>query len=485
MRKLVLSFMALAIFFGCQKRYVRPKPTPKTQPVLLVPGIVSTVLFNHQDESIWLSPLKILLSLPKRTRTDFEFKDEFDNEVRHYLTGSFDNKGGIIPFFTEYPPQVPDKDLPFKGAANSVNCQHNHQGGGLCGMEYIIDLPETRADSRLNQHLNELTKHIPVNYFADLVHKLESEGYQIGKTLFGFPYDWRQSVRHADMLKRLDQVLHNITGGGKQKAKLIVHSLGNLVVKSYLALYPENFERYIDTYIALAPPFQGAAGAAMEDIFAGSATGLGPLCSCTINRIALQAPSFFELLPSDWLDKQQPLVAYLQLKNRYETIRGRSNILDVAEKGSAQKAITYKGKTFKTPLSVGARNWARKSRDLISKTKMPENLKMYIVYGVDVPTGYSIRVQIDKDDWTAADLTCASEPCEQTICKRKAETCNIHILTIPMGDGEVPAISATTPFLTKYDPKQVEYLQIPGAIHHNIMRNETHFFPKLKDWLKE
>ncbi len=44
------------------------------------------------------------------------------------------------------------------------------------------------------------------------------------------------------------------------RVDLVTHSMGGLVVKSFLAQYPEEFERYVRTWIAVAVPFGGAPG---------------------------------------------------------------------------------------------------------------------------------------------------------------------------------------------------------------------------------
>ena len=73
-----------------------------------------------------------------------------------------------------------------------------------------------------------------------MIAMLEQEhGYEAGVTLFGFPYDWRQSTAHvAELLKaRVEEVLE-ITGA--EQVDIISHSLGCLVTQAYLSLPVES-----------------------------------------------------------------------------------------------------------------------------------------------------------------------------------------------------------------------------------------------------
>jgi pimeloyl-ACP methyl ester carboxylesterase len=85
-------------------------------------------------------------------------------------------------------------------------------------------------------------------------------GYQEGKTLFGFGYDFRQSNRLSETLDRFSRKLESVyIASGEKKINLITHSMGGLLVKCFMSLHSDVFEKYIKSWIAIAAPFQGTA----------------------------------------------------------------------------------------------------------------------------------------------------------------------------------------------------------------------------------
>jgi triacylglycerol esterase/lipase EstA (alpha/beta hydrolase family) len=69
------------------------------------------------------------------------------------------------------------------------------------------------------------------NDFWDLIHYLDGHGYQLGKSLFVFPYDWRWPVqRNAEFLRSRIQEL----AGTQKKVNLVCHSTGGLLAKAAL-----------------------------------------------------------------------------------------------------------------------------------------------------------------------------------------------------------------------------------------------------------
>jgi len=78
--------------------------------------------------------------------------------------------------------------------------------------------------------------------------------------LFLFPYDWRQDIRTTAEL--LHQALNRWAAGDEQRRfTLVGHSMGGLVSRTYLALFPEEAERLIKRVILLGSPAYGATNA--------------------------------------------------------------------------------------------------------------------------------------------------------------------------------------------------------------------------------
>ncbi|CAN1806166.1 Lecithin-cholesterol acyltransferase-like 4 [Linum perenne] len=109
-----------------------------------------------------------------------------------------------------------------------------------------------------------------VYYFHDMITEMLKWGFQEGKTLFGFGYDFRQSNRLPETMdcfaKKLESVF-NASGG--KKINVISHSMGGLLVKCFMSLHSDVFEKYVKNWIAIAAPFQGAPGYVMSTFLNG------------------------------------------------------------------------------------------------------------------------------------------------------------------------------------------------------------------------
>ncbi len=77
---------------------------------------------------------------------------------------------------------------------------------------------------------------------------------------FLFPYDWRRDIRTAAGL--LHQALNRwAASNGYRRFTLVSHSMGGLVSRTYLALFPEEAERLVERVILLGSPAYGIVNA--------------------------------------------------------------------------------------------------------------------------------------------------------------------------------------------------------------------------------
>lgn len=86
---------------------------------------------------------------------------------------------------------------------------------------------------------------LETDIFKSLITDLETNNYQENKNLFFFPYDWRLDLNTTkDLLKqKIDEVKAQT---GAQKVNIIAHSMGGLLVKDYLNSYgKENVDKLI------------------------------------------------------------------------------------------------------------------------------------------------------------------------------------------------------------------------------------------------
>jgi pimeloyl-ACP methyl ester carboxylesterase len=92
--------------------------------------------------------------------------------------------------------------------------------------------------------------------YGGLVKFLDEMGYNEGKLLFPFPYDWRLGNEEhlADLDKAIDRAL---AASNRRKVVLLAHSMGGLVARAYLLSSAARAEK-VDTLVTLNTPFWGA-----------------------------------------------------------------------------------------------------------------------------------------------------------------------------------------------------------------------------------
>jgi len=77
--------------------------------------------------------------------------------------------------------------------------------------------------------------------------------------LYLFPYDWRQDIRIC--AGRLHEALARWTAAnGHRRFTLVGHSLGGVVARTYLSMFPGEAEELVERVVLLASPAYGAIG---------------------------------------------------------------------------------------------------------------------------------------------------------------------------------------------------------------------------------
>ncbi|XP_058199114.1 lecithin-cholesterol acyltransferase-like 4 isoform X2 [Rhododendron vialii] len=283
-------------------KLIRKKPQPYVDPdldpVLLVPGIAGSILKAVDDkgreERVWVR----ILSADYKCRT--KLWSLFDPSTGK--TVSLDPKSNL---------SVPeDRD-------------------GL----YAIDILD--PDLVIGRDC--------VYYFHDMIVEMIKWGFQEGKTLFGFGYDFRQSNRCQETLELLAAKMETVfTASGGKKLTIITHSMGGLLVKCFMCLHSDIFEKYVKSWIAIAAPFQGAPG--------------------YVTSTFVNGMSFVE----GW--EQNFFIS----------------------KWSMHQLVKYDGVDIPLPFNLEILKWANETRKVLSSAKLPPQVKFYNVYGTNLETPHSV-----------------------------------------------------------------------------------------------
>ncbi|GKV36873.1 hypothetical protein SLEP1_g44959 [Rubroshorea leprosula] len=404
---------------------------PNLDPVLLVPGIAGSILKavdneNGRDERVWVR----ILAADYKLRT--KLWSRFDPSTGK--TVSLDQKTSIV---------VPEDRY------------------GL----YAIDMLD--PDLILGREC--------VYYFHDMIVEMLNWGFQEGKTLFGFGYDFRQSNRFQDTLKHLAEKLESVyeASGGK-KINIITHSMGGLLVKCFMCLHSDIFEKYVKNWIAIAAPFRGAPGYVASTFLNGMSFVDGWeqnffVSKWSMHQLLIECPSIYELMPCPDFNWQHDPV--LEIWREKQDIEGNSKIIlesfhpneniDIFKEALSSNTVDYDGESIPLPFNLEILKWADETHKLLSNAKLPSQVKFYNIYATNLETPHSVCY--GSEDSPVTDLQQLRFFLPKYICVD--------------GDGTVPTESA------KADGLNAEArVGVPGE-HRGIL-SDHHVFRILKHWLK-
>jgi pimeloyl-ACP methyl ester carboxylesterase len=335
---------------------VEPDQKPDLNPVLLVPGIGGSILHAVSEkghkERIWV----------RLFAADHEFRAKLFS-VYDPLTGktnSLDKNTTI---------EVPD------------------DRSGL----YSCDILDPAVIFRMDD----------VYYFHDLITQMTEWGYEEGTTLFGFGYDFRQSNRlseHMEKFKTKLQDMYKASGG--KKVDIISHSMGGILVKSFLALHHDFFEQYVNSWIAVAAPFQGAPGFIMDCLLTGVEFVKGWqrqlfVAKWSMHQLLIECPSVYELMASrdfPWMDPPE-LRLWRKGEANSETSSvleryGPDDYLEVMSAALRGNTMNFNGATIPTPMNTEILKWAEKTRLLLEVAELPASVKFFNIVGTSYDTPF-------------------------------------------------------------------------------------------------
>lgn len=310
-----------------------------------------------------------------------------------------------------------------------------------------------------------------VCYFHEMINEMTSWGYQQGKTLFGFGYDFRQTNRLKETMDRLVERLEAIySASGGKKINVITHSMGGLLVKCFMSLHSNICEKYVKSWIAIAAPFQGAPGYVTSTLLNGMSFVDGWeayffVSKWSFHQLLIECPSIYELMAClDYEWEHEPLLQiWKELQDGTAMLETFTPIeaVSIFTQALSSNELSYGGVDIPLPFNKEILQWANKTREILSSAKLPPNIKFYNVYGTGLDTPQTVCY--GSVDSPISDLQ------ELPLCE--ATYVNVD------GDGTVPVESA------KADGLDAEArVGIPGE-HRGILCDK-HMFRIVKHWLK-
>ncbi|WOL15719.1 hypothetical protein Cni_G24500 [Canna indica] len=311
-----------------------------------------------------------------------------------------------------------------------------------------------------------------VCYYHDMIEEMIKWGYQEGKTLFGFGYDFRQSNRLQETLDMFAAKLESVyvSSGGK-KMNIITHSMGGLLVKCFMSLYSDIFEKYVKSWIAIAAPFQGAPGYITTSLLNGMSFVEGWLQNFFISKWSMQqllieCPSIYELMACP--NFHWEVLPVLQLWT--EKVDGSGTLLEsygpmesitLMNEALANNMVAYCGTQVTLPLNMEILKWANETCEILSRAKLPETVKFYNIYGIHNDTPHCVCYGSQESPITDMGQLLSTQA--KYICVN--------------GDGTVPVESAKADGLNAV-------ARVGVAADHQGILCEPHVFRILKHWLK-
>ncbi|PNT64921.1 phospholipase A(1) LCAT3 isoform X3 [Brachypodium distachyon] len=267
-----------------------------------------------------------------------------------------------------------------------------------------------------------------VYHFHDMIDMLVDCGYEKGTTLFGYGYDFRQSNRIDKAMAGLRAKLETAykASGGK-RVNIISHSMGGLLVRCFLSMNHDIFSKYVNKWICIACPFQGAPGCINDSLLTGLQFVYGFESFFFVSRWAMhqllvECPSIYEMLPNPYFKWKEKPIIQVWRKNpekdglvelvQYEA----ADCVSLFEEALKNNELKYNGKTIALPFNMSIFKWATETRRILENAELPDTVSFYSIHGTSYGTPYDVWLmgsQLKKESASrpTTEGCCATRTC--------------------------------------------------------------------------